>query len=115
MTIFTNFKNQLQRFMTLGSLKSNGITFMTIFKNFINQGVTNHSKKKTLRYFGLRSSALASKTETTKWTNEESDEVKAQFPETKEFIEERLEQECNKENIPVEEVVFLFTCLEAKS
>ena len=71
MTIFRNFKNQLQRFMTLGSLKSNGTTFMTIFKNFINQGVTNHIKKKRLTYFGLRSSALATKTETTKWTNEE--------------------------------------------
>ena len=55
---------------------------MTIFKNFINQGVTNHIKKKRLTYFGLRSSALATKTETTKWTNEESDEVKDQFPET---------------------------------
>ena len=53
MTIFRNFKNQLQRFMTLGSLKSNGITFMTIFKNFINQGVTNHSKKKNVKIFRI--------------------------------------------------------------
>ena len=27
---------------------------MTIFSNFINQGVTKHSKIKALRYFGLR-------------------------------------------------------------
>ena len=46
---------------------------MTIFRNFINQGVTNNSKIKALRYFGLRSSALASKTETTKLINEESE------------------------------------------
>ena len=32
--------------------------------------------------------------------------VKVQFPQTKEFIEERLEQECLKENISVEEVIF---------
>ena len=43
---------------------------MTIFRNFINQGVTNHSQIKTLRYFGLRSGALASKTQQQKWINE---------------------------------------------
>ena len=32
---------------------------MTIFRHFINQGVTNHSKIKTLSYFRLRSSAVA--------------------------------------------------------
>ena len=37
------------------------------------------------------------------------DQVKAQFSETKEFIDERLEQECSKENKLVEEVIFLFT------
>ena len=42
-------------------------------------------------------------------------EVKVQFPEIKEIIEVRLEQECLKENISVEEVVFLFTSLEAKN
>ena len=42
-------------------------------------------------------------------------EVKVQFPEIKEIIEARLEQECLKENISVEEVVFLFTSLEAKN
>ena len=34
--------------------------------------------------------------------------VKDQFPQTKELIEERLEQEYLKENISVEEVIFLF-------
>ena len=43
------------------------------------------------------------------------DEVKVQFPETKEFIEEHLKQKCSKENISAEQVIFLFTCLEAKS
>ena len=42
------------------------------------------------------------------------EEVKVQFPETKEFINERLEQDCSKENISMEKVIFLFTCLEAK-
>ena len=38
-------------------------------------------------------------------------EVKIQFLETIEFIEERREQKCDKENISVEEVIFLFTSL----
>ena len=46
MTTFRNFKNQSHH-------------FMTIFSNLSNQGVTSHSKIKTLRYFRLRSSALA--------------------------------------------------------
>ena len=43
-------------------------------------------------------------------------EVSVELPETKQFIEEHLEQKCLKEDIPVEEVIyFLFTSLEAKS
>ena len=112
MTIFRSFKNQSHR---------------PIFRNFINQGVTNHCKIKTLRCFGLRTTALQSKTQhikKKKWINEERrikiatkilDEVKDQFLESKEFIDERLKQEFSKkENISVEEVI-LFTCLEAKS
>ena len=40
---------------------------------------------------------------------------KPSFRKLMEFIEKRLEQECSKENISVEEVIFLFTSLEAKS
>ena len=36
------------------------------------------------------------------------DEVKVQFPETKQFIEECIEQECLKENISAEEVFFFY-------
>ena len=99
MNIFRSFKNQSHR---------------TIFRNFINQGVTNHYKIKTLRCFGLRSTALESKTQhikkklknkkkkkkkKKKWINEERrikiatktlDEVKDQFLQSKEFIDERL-------------------------
>ena len=49
-----------------------------------------------------------------KVTLEVLDEVTVKFPGTKEFIEEHLEQKCLKENVPVEEVIFLFTSLEAK-
>ena len=58
MTICKNFKNQSQ-------------CFMMIFTNFVYQGATNHSKIETLRYFRLRSSALASKTQHQKWINED--------------------------------------------
>ena len=43
------------------------------------------------------------------------DTVKFNFLETTQFIEDCLEQMCSKENITVGEVIFLFTCLEAKS
>ena len=42
------------------------------------------------------------------------DEVKVQFPETKQFIEDAIEQECLKENISADGVIF-FTGLEVKS
>ena len=43
-------------------------------------------------------------------------EVSVEFPDTKEFIEERVEQKCLKENISVEEVIYLFlTSLKVKS
>ena len=43
-------------------------------------------------------------------------EVSIEFPETKEFIEERLEHKYSEENISQEEVIYLFiyfTSLEA--
>ena len=35
-------------------------------------------------------------------------EVNIQFPETVEFINYRLEQECQKENMSVDEVIFFY-------
>ena len=43
------------------------------------------------------------------------EEVKSNFSETTQFIEDCLQQECSEENISVDEVTFLFTSLEAKS
>ena len=42
------------------------------------------------------------------------DEVKVNFPDTKQFMEEAMEQECLKEKITVEEVIS-FAILEKKS
>ena len=42
-------------------------------------------------------------------------EVKTEFPQAAEFIDDLLQQECLKKNISVEEVIFLFTSLEATS
>ena len=42
-------------------------------------------------------------------------DVKQEYPSTKKYIEDRLEEECSKENISVDEVIFLFTYREAKS
>ena len=42
-------------------------------------------------------------------------DVKGEYPATKKYIEDRLEEECSKENISVDEVIFLFTYWEAKS
>ena len=41
-------------------------------------------------------------------------EVKTKYPHTTEFKDDLLEQECRKRNMSVDEVIFLFTCLEAK-
>ena len=43
------------------------------------------------------------------------DEGKTEFPQIAEFIDDLLQQECLKGNISVDEVIFLFTCLEAKT
>ena len=41
-------------------------------------------------------------------------EVRVRFPDTKQFLEDYIEQECLKENIPAYEEIF-FTSLEANS
>ena len=41
-------------------------------------------------------------------------EVSVEFPETKQFIEEHLEQKCFKENISLEKVIYFFTSLVVK-
>ena len=77
---------------------------MTIFINFMNQGVTSHSKIKKLKCFRLRSSALARNTthkamdkQRLKVISRVLEEVKLNFPETMQFTEDRLEQECLKQ------------------
>ena len=40
--------------------------------------------------------------------------VKEHFPDTKNFIKDMIDEQCLKEKIPVEEVIF-FTSLEVKS
>ena len=42
------------------------------------------------------------------------DAVRNQFPDTKQFIEDLIDEECQKEKVSVDEVIF-FTSLEAKS
>ena len=84
--------------------------FYDFLRNFINQGVTNHSKINTLRYFKCRSSALANKAKATtgkrfKIISEVLEDVKNRFPET-DFIEEHIQEECSKENMSKEEVNF---------
>ena len=73
---------------------------MTIFRNFKNQSqhLATEMDKGTV--------IIATKI---------LDKVKDQFPETTVFIKERLKQVCLKEDISVEKVIFLLTCLEAKS
>ena len=42
-------------------------------------------------------------------------DVKQEYPGIKKYIEDRLEEECSKENTSVDEVIFLFTYREVKS
>ena len=41
--------------------------------------------------------------------------VKEEYPATRKYIEDRLEEECSNENISVDEVIFLFAYWEAKT
>ena len=66
-------------------------------------------------YFELMSSALASKTETTKMEKRKLDiamevlnEVSVEFPETKELTTKKAEYKCSEENISIEEVINFF-------
>ena len=68
---------------------------------------------KTVGYFSLISSAIASKTETTKMDKiklciamEVLNEASIEFPDTNEVIDGKLEQKCSKENISLEEVIY---------
>ena len=78
---------------------------MTIFGFFR----TNHSvesslhQNKTLRYFRLMSSALVSKNK-----KQVLHEVSVEFPEAKEFIDQKLEEKRSKENKSIEKVIYLF-------
>ena len=42
-------------------------------------------------------------------------DVKEEYPATKKYIEDRLEEDCSKENISIDEVLFFFTYWKAKS
>ena len=89
-------KNQSQRFMTIS-----GQSCIEI---------------KTLRYFRVRSSALESKSKNTRNKMDKRrprvalkvlGAMKEQFPDTKQFIEDLIDEECLKEKIFADEVIFL--------
>ena len=79
-------------------------------------------QNKTLEYFRLISSALVSKNKKQqKWkkrkikvTLEMLQEVSAEFPETKKFIDQKLEEKFCKEKISIEEVIYFFDTLRNK-
>ena len=96
---------------------------MAIFSNFINQGVTNHSKNKNVKDisgWGLvrTSNKHNTRQEKTNMVKQRLkiisralEEVQSNFPDSMQFIEDCIEQGCLKENISVDEVIFLFTSL----
>ena len=71
--------------------------------------MVNHVSNEILRYFGVRSSALESKSKNTHLTKMDKRQlrdalrvlgaVKEQFPDTKQFIEDLIYEECQKEKI----------------
>ena len=96
---------------------------MAIFSNFINQGVTSHSKNKNVKDisgWGLvrTSNKHNTRQEKTNMVKQRLkiisralEEVQSNFPDSMQFIEDCIEQGCLKENISVDEVIFLFTSL----
>ena len=105
MTIFGVFLNKSQCFMAIfSSFKSHSFMYYDCILWFF---ISNHSiyvRIKTIRYFGLRSGALANKNRSNSKIEKRKltitlkvlDEAKVQFSQTKEFIEKCLEQECLK-------------------
>ena len=78
---------------------------------------------KTLRYFRVMSSALEKIKKHTRFKKDEKrfrvalkvlGRVKEAFPDTKPFIQDLIDEKCQKEKISADEVIF-FTSLEAKS
>ena len=104
MTIFRNFKNQSQRFMTMFGI-------MYRYKKVeILQGESSALEK-----FKEHTRVVKMDKKRLKITLKVSNDVKKEYPATKKYIENRLEEECPKENIQLEEVIFLFPYWEVKS
>ena len=103
MTIFRNFKNQSQRFMTMFGI-------MYRYKKVeILQGESSALEK-----FKEHTRVVKMDKKRLKITLKVSNDVKKEYPATKKYIENRLEEECPKENIQLEEVIFLFPYWEVK-
>ena len=107
MTIFRNAKNQSQCFMYYD--------YISCFLGPIIALKLDYIKIKALGHFEFRSGALTSKTINNKMEKRKLEitlkvlnEVKVTFPQTKEYLEKRLRQECLKENISVEQVIFFY-------
>ena len=108
MITFTIFKDQSER-------------FMNIFRNFKDQSQRFNIFGITCRYKNAEmllsaSSAPEKKVKHTRITTDEKklriilkvlEAVKKNFPGTKNFIDDMMEEQCQKEKMSVEEVIFL--------
>ena len=116
------FKDQSKSFMiTFTIFKDQSERFMNIFRNFKDQsqrfnifGITCRYKKAEMLLSA--SSALEKKVKHTRITTDKEklriilkvlEAVKENFPGTKSFIDDMMEEQCQKEKISVEEVIFL--------
>ena len=107
--------------ITFRICKDQSKRFMTIFRNFKEQSqrltiLVSCIDIKTLRCSRGASSALEKKSKLTRTTVDKkklrislkvSEAVKERFPDTKNFIDDMMEEQCRKEKISVEEVIFL--------
>ena len=111
MTMFRNFRNQLQ-------------CFMTIFRNFENQPafykhIWHHSscQYKTVWVFSRASKAhkikIKEHTRVVKMNKKQLkialavlDTGKSRFPETNDFFDSALKEECEKEKITADDIIF---------
>ena len=80
-------------------------------------------QNKNTRYFKARTSTLENMKKHTRNTMDKKrlrvalkvlERVKKKFPDTKKFVADLIDEECQKEKISADEVIF-FTSLEAKS
>ena len=118
MIIFRNFKDQLRRFILyLGILKTNQSVLLYLV-SCINMKTLKCNKRRvqcTRKKKKSKLTPIIRDKKRLRISLKVLEVVKEYFPDTKNFIDDTMEEQCQKEQISVEEVIFyksiIFACV----